>query len=134
MLNFPLEKVYVACSNLQHVQNWWGPKGFTNTFHKFDFEEGGQWSFIMHGPDGKNYPNECTFLIIVPNEMIILNHDSKPFFQLVLGFTKINEHSTNILFKQVFLTAKECENIKVFAKEKNEENLDRLELELQRMS
>src|SRR5207253_34758 len=31
------------------------------TFNTCDFKPGGRWSFIMHGPDGRSYPNENVF-------------------------------------------------------------------------
>ncbi|EMO29454.1 toxin-antitoxin system, toxin component domain protein [Leptospira interrogans serovar Bataviae str. HAI135] len=45
----------------EHVIHWWGPKGFTNTFETMDVRPGGIWKFIMHGPDGTDYPNLIVF-------------------------------------------------------------------------
>ncbi|MGB5026600.1 MAG: SRPBCC domain-containing protein, partial [Saprospiraceae bacterium] len=45
------ELVFRAWSEPNHLKNWWGPAGFTNTFNEFDFRVGGKWRFIMHGPD-----------------------------------------------------------------------------------
>jgi len=56
--SFPQELVFRAWSEPDHLKNWWGPAGFTNTFIEFDFRVGGKWSFIMHGPDKGNYANE----------------------------------------------------------------------------
>ena len=58
ILNFPQELVFKAWSTPEHLKNWWGPKGFTNTFHEFDFREGGIWKFTMHGPERGNFENE----------------------------------------------------------------------------
>lgn len=44
--------------------HWWGPGGFTNTLEKMDFRVGGEWSHIMHGPDGTDYPNKSIFTVI----------------------------------------------------------------------
>lgn len=49
VVNAPREVVYRVWSEPEHLKNWWGPAGFTNTIHEFDFREGGRWSFIMHG-------------------------------------------------------------------------------------
>ena len=48
ILNTPREIVYRAWSEPEHLKNWWGPAGFTNTFNEFDFKVGGKWNFIMH--------------------------------------------------------------------------------------
>jgi uncharacterized protein YndB with AHSA1/START domain len=53
-----------------HLKNWWGPKGFTNTFNEFDLRPGGKWSFVMHGPDKGNYVNECEFVKIEKPKLI----------------------------------------------------------------
>ena len=50
-------QVYAALGDPARVARWWGPAGFTNTIHTFDFRPGGTWRLTMHGPDGKDYPN-----------------------------------------------------------------------------
>lgn len=56
-----VEQVFAAFSDPGRLARWWGPAGFTNTFTNCEFKAGGRWSFIMHGPDGKNYKNEIVF-------------------------------------------------------------------------
>ncbi|MFY9150909.1 MAG: SRPBCC domain-containing protein [Prolixibacteraceae bacterium] len=62
------ENIFAAFSNPERLEKWWGPSGFSNTFNQFQFNPGGKWTFIMHGPDGSNYPNESEFIEIVLNE------------------------------------------------------------------
>ena len=87
----------------------------------------------MHGPDKGHFPNEVVFVKIEKPELIVLNHVSSPQFQVVALFEEVAYNKTNLTFKIVFGTAEECEQIKDFAVDKNEENLDRLEAELGRM-
>ena len=134
ILNFPRQIVYRAWTEPEHLKNWWGPKGFTNTFHEFDLRVDGKWNFIMHGPDHTNYPNESEFVKIVEPELLILNHLSNPVFQIVAEFEKMAAHSTKVIFRMVFGTQEECERLRSYAPEKNEENFDRLETELQKMT
>jgi uncharacterized protein YndB with AHSA1/START domain len=54
-------KVFAAFEQLVRLAQWWGPNGFTNTFAQFDFTPGGRWVFVMHGPNGADYPNENVF-------------------------------------------------------------------------
>ncbi|MCA9787563.1 MAG: SRPBCC domain-containing protein, partial [Candidatus Cloacimonetes bacterium] len=35
------EQVFAAMSDPERVARWWGPDGFTNTIHQFDFTVGG---------------------------------------------------------------------------------------------
>ncbi len=46
VFNAPRAMVWSARSNPEHLAQWWGPDGFTNTFHEFDFRPGGHWRFI----------------------------------------------------------------------------------------
>ena len=62
-----IKLMWEVWTNPEHIANWWGPKGFTNTIHQMDFQEGGEWKFTMHGPDGKNYPNRSIFKEIIPS-------------------------------------------------------------------
>ncbi len=60
ILNVPQEKVFEAFRNPDILARWWGPEGFTNTFHTFDLRPGGIWEFVMHGPKWKRLPEqEC---------------------------------------------------------------------------
>jgi uncharacterized protein YndB with AHSA1/START domain len=126
--------VFSAWTDPEHLKNWWGPAGFTNTFNEFDLRVGGRWDFIMHGPEKGHYHNECVFIRIEKPSLIAWDRLSKPIFKVVATFEEVAEDSTRIVFRQVFSSAAECNKVKKFAVEKNEENFDRLELELAKMS
>jgi uncharacterized protein YndB with AHSA1/START domain len=132
IINAPRETVYNAWTYPEHLINWWGPKGYTNTFIEFDLRPSGKWNFVMHGPEGENYINECIFLKIIPPELIIWNHLSFPKFQMVASFREL-QGKTEVTFKMVFKTAEECDKIKLYMYGKNEENLDKLEEEIGKM-
>jgi uncharacterized protein YndB with AHSA1/START domain len=119
--------VFSAWTNPELLKQWWGPKGFTNTFHEFDLRNGGHWKFIMHGPDGGNYPNESVFNEIKEPERIVLNHISKPHFLLTVHFQEAGDNKTKLIFEQLFSTVEEYNKVKGFAIGANEENMDRLE-------
>jgi len=130
IFNAPNELLYRAWAEPAHLKNWWGPAGFTNTFNEFDFRVGGKWSFVMHGPDKGNYANECEFIKIEKPSLIAWKRHSQPIFQVVALFEKINSNQTKLIFKMLFDTANECEKLKKFVVDKNEENFDKLEIEL----
>lgn len=133
IINKPRDLVYAAWADPDHLKNWWGPKGFTNTFTEFDFRPGGKWSFIMHGPEKGNYPNECEFTRIEKPSLIAWKRISKPLFQVVVTFNEVSESKTKVGFKMIFDTAEECDKLKPFVVDKNEENFDKLEMELLKM-
>lgn len=131
---FPRRLVYRAWTEPEHLRNWWGPNGFTNTFHLFDFRVGGRWSFMMHGPEKGHYPNECTFVAIREPELLVWDRQSKPIFQVEVNFDERGENETRVTFRQKFATEEECSKLRKYVPEKNGENMDRLESELKKMS
>lgn len=130
---FPIKLLFRAWSEPEHLKNWWGPKGFTNTFHQFDFREGGRWTFTMHGPEKGHYQNDVEFISIKEPFLIEWKRISKPLFNVLATFEEVDSNSTHVIFRQIFETVEECNKIKPFAIEKNEENFDRLEEELKKM-
>lgn len=50
-------RLFRAWTNADELARWWGPRGFTNTFHAFDARPGGRWVFTMHGPTGGKFEN-----------------------------------------------------------------------------
>ena len=85
LLNAPVELVWEVFINPEHIKNWWGPNGFTNTMHKMDVKPGGAWEFIMHGPDGTDYPNKSVFKEVVPHSLIVFDHYA-PNFTTTINF------------------------------------------------
>jgi uncharacterized protein YndB with AHSA1/START domain len=75
-LDAPRELVWRAFTEPEHLIQWWGPDGFTNTFHEIDVRPGGVWRFIMHGPDGTDYDNFVRYLEVVRPERLIFDHGS----------------------------------------------------------
>jgi uncharacterized protein YndB with AHSA1/START domain len=69
----PLE-VFEVFTTPEHLGRWWGPDGFTTTTASMDFRPGGEWRFMMHGPDGTDYPNLITYEEIRPGELLSFLH------------------------------------------------------------
>jgi uncharacterized protein YndB with AHSA1/START domain len=55
-----------------------GPDGFTTTTRSFEFRPGGVWDFVMHSPDGTDYPNWIQWLEIEPPDRIVFLHGDRP--------------------------------------------------------
>ena len=88
----------------------------------------------MHGPDKGNYHNECEFIKIDRPSLIAWKRYSKPLFQVVATFDEMPGGKTKVIFRMIFDTAEECAKLKVYVVDKNEENFDRLEAELSKMT
>lgn len=124
----PPESVFEAWTNPDLLKIWWGPKDFTNTFEVFEPKPGGTWRFVMHGPGGVgNYKNEVVFETVDKPNLIVWNRVSKPLFRVVASFEETAEANTLLTFRMQFGSKEECDKIRPFAPEKNEENFDRLE-------
>jgi uncharacterized protein YndB with AHSA1/START domain len=133
-VNASKENVFKAWSDPVHLAQWWGPKGFTNTFHEFDFVPGGRWKLTMHGPKAGHYENESIFREIVANHLVIWDRVSKPLFAVAVTFEQLETNRTKITFRMIFESEAECNKVKTVAVPSNEENFDRLEQELKKIT
>jgi uncharacterized protein YndB with AHSA1/START domain len=127
IFNAPRELVFRAWTEPDHIAQWWGPKGFTNTFYEFDLKPGGRWRFTMHGPDGVNYPNESVFVEIVAFERIVFRHVVPPRFLATATFDE-QGNKTLLTWRMLFETSKLRDAVidKHNAAEGLKQNLDKL--------
>lgn len=123
------ESVFGAFKDPVRLARWWGPDGFTNSFHRFEFRQGGPWEFTMHGPDGTDYPNQSEFAEIIPNAKVRIRHINQPHFELSITLES-SPTGTCISWHQVFENAEFAENMRRFLERANEQNLDRLAFEV----
>jgi uncharacterized protein YndB with AHSA1/START domain len=134
VLDAPRERVFEAFRDPERLARWWGPAGFTNTFQEFDLRPGGEWRFVMHGPNGADYPNHSVIVEVVRPERIVFDHVSRPQFRMTITLAEPAANQTQITWSMGFATAAECDRIRAFAEGANEQNLDRLAAELTRMT
>ncbi len=130
LLAAPPDLVFQAYSDPKRLARWWGPNGFTNTFHEFNFHPNGTWRYDMRGPDGTIYPNKSVFEEVTP-ERIVLRH-LEPMHHFVMTMTLAAESGghTRLTWRMTHDSPEECAKVRPFVPRCNEENLDRLEAEL----
>jgi uncharacterized protein YndB with AHSA1/START domain len=106
-ISAPRELVFEAFTQVRHLSRWWGPEGFTTSTRSFEFSAGGDWDFVMHGPDGTDYQEWITWTEIVPPERIALVHgesrDDPNAFESLLTFEPAGA-MTRIVMRTVFPT------------------------------
>lgn len=107
--NAPRDLVFSAWTDPRHVANWWGPRGFSTTTHEMEVRPGGQWRFIMHGPDGTDYPNLITYREVVRPERLVYTHigdtDNDPHtFVSTATFDDLGGDKTQVTLRAVFQT------------------------------
>ena len=100
----PRELVFDVWTDPNHIANWWGPRGFTTTTHVMDVRPGGEWRFIMHGPDGTDYDNEIVYLEVVRPERLVYTHGPAPIFDVTVTFTE-EGGKTRVTMRSIFASA-----------------------------
>ncbi|MCJ0743690.1 SRPBCC domain-containing protein [Pedobacter montanisoli] len=134
LLDVPVDLVWKVWTEAEHIANWWGPIGFTNTIQQMDVRVEGEWRLIMHGPDGKNYPNRSIFKEIIPLGKIVFQHFN-PNYEATIVF-RSKEDKTLIKWTMLFETVELFETVvKVFKADQGLlQNIEKLENYLQRLS
>ena len=105
----PRELVWRAWTEQAHVDKWWGPTGFRNATTSMAVKPGGVWQFVMHGPDGTDYPNRIRYQEVVKPEKLVFLHDSgkdndPEEFHVTVTF-EVEGNKTKVTMKTVFKTA-----------------------------
>jgi uncharacterized protein YndB with AHSA1/START domain len=127
----PRELVWKVWTDAKHIALWWGPNGFTNTIHSMDVKPGGEWRYIMHGPDGTNYPNRIVYREVVKPERLVYDHSGDEVgdihtFRATITFAE-REAKTQIRMASVFPSVAARDAVLKFgAVEGGEQTLDRL--------
>lgn len=114
-LNASREKVWKVWTRPEHLKNWWGPDGFTITHREMDVRSGGTWRFLMHGPDGRDYPNKIIFREVLEPELLVYKHESdddeaSADFQVTVTFEQQGS-KTRLTMRMVFESAEELNRI-----------------------
>ena len=133
-LNAPIDLVWEAWITPEHLAQWWGPNGFTNTISEMNLTPGGEWHMVMHGPDGKDYTNKSIFKEIIPFKKIVYQHVSAPGFTATIQFEAQGEQ-TLLKWHILFESAEQFIHVvKTFkADEGLKQNIERLNVYLVKM-
>ncbi|HSH80500.1 MAG TPA: SRPBCC family protein [Herpetosiphonaceae bacterium] len=126
----PCEVVFRAFTDPDVLARWWGPEGFSNTFHAFDPRPGGAWRLVMRGPDGTDYEITKEFIDIVVPERIVLRHvEPMHGFRMTMTFAD-ESGKTGLTWRMVFDAVEDAERAREAIVEANEQNFDRLQAQL----
>lgn len=131
LLNAPIELVWEVWTNPEHIKNWWGPDGFTNTISIMDLKPGGEWNLTMHGPDGTDYRNESIFKEVVRHKKLVYEHLTGPKFTATIEFEEQGD-KTMLNWHLLFRNKEEfIQTVKTFkADEGMKQNVEKLEIYL----
>lgn len=73
-----------------------------------DVRAGGEWVYVMHGPDGRTYDNRIRFVEVIKPERLVYLHDSgkdidPQEFQSIITFEAIGKQ-TKVTLRSIFKT------------------------------
>jgi uncharacterized protein YndB with AHSA1/START domain len=98
----PREKVYRAWTEPKLLKQWFAPKPWTTPGAALDVRPGGSSMIVMRDPDGKDYPNQGTYLEVVENEKLVFTDaftaawepSEKPFMLAIVTFDDLGDGKT----------------------------------------
>jgi uncharacterized protein YndB with AHSA1/START domain len=108
--NAPIQLVWQAWTQPEHIAQWWGPKGMETKVIAHDFRIGGAWKYVMTMPDGNEFIADGIYSDIVELEKIFSSANFKPMTEGVEIQSLFEEagDKTNFTFNCVHATEEYC--------------------------
>ncbi|MBZ0201799.1 MAG: SRPBCC family protein [Ignavibacteria bacterium] len=115
IINAPRELVFEVWTDPKHLEKWWGPDGFSLSTSEYDLKSGGVWRFIMHGPDGKDFPNRVVFTEVSKPSLLKYRHtgdDETEWikFEVIITFEDLG-NKTRLKMESVFETKEDLQRV-----------------------
>jgi uncharacterized protein YndB with AHSA1/START domain len=131
VFNAPRELVFKAWMDPKHIDQWWGPHGFTTLTSCMNAVNGGAWHYLMRHEQYGEFNNRIVYREIVWPERLVYTHDSgidadPSAFEVTVSFVAQGA-KTKLTMHSVFSSAAELERVKGFgAIEGGNQTLERL--------
>lgn len=115
VLDAPRRTVWKAWTEPDEIREWWGPRGFSTSTEKMDLKPKGEWKFVMHGPDGRDYKNKVVYIEIVKPERLVYRHsgdgDTESIrFHVTVTFAE-KDGKTELTMRSIFESAEELKRV-----------------------
>lgn len=110
-LKAPIQLVWDAWTQPEHIAKWWGPKGMETKVIEHNFAVGGSWKYSMEMPDGNEFIAEGVYSEIVHLQKIITSADFKPMtegVELQILLEEEGDNTTIFTFNVVHPTEEYC--------------------------
>lgn len=110
IFNAPIQLVWEAWTQPEHIAQWWGPKGMETKVIAHDFRIGGVWKYAMTMPDGNEFIADGIYSDILKLEKIFSSANFKPMTEGVEIQSLFEEagDKTNFTFNCVHATEEYC--------------------------
>jgi uncharacterized protein YndB with AHSA1/START domain len=108
--NAPINTVWEAWTQPEHIMQWWAPKGMKIEVIEHDFKVGGRWKYTMPMPNGMDFISEGEYLEIVAFKKIVTTANFKPMTEGVEMHVLFEENgmTTNFTFSVRHATEEYC--------------------------
>jgi uncharacterized protein YndB with AHSA1/START domain len=74
LLDAPRALVFEAWTKPEHLDRWWGPRGFRTATDAMDVRPGGSWRYVMRHDEHGSFDNLITYREVVPDERLVYSH------------------------------------------------------------
>ena len=74
----PVELVWEAWTEPEHLSQWWGPKGMPINIVEHSFMVGGKWKYVMPMANGGEFISEGQYSEIIKFEKIVTSANFRP--------------------------------------------------------
>jgi uncharacterized protein YndB with AHSA1/START domain len=131
VFNAPRTLVFQAFTDPQHVDHWWGPRGFKTETANMDVRPGGAWNYVMRHQQHGEFKNRVVYRKVLRPERLEYTHDSgvdgdPSAFEVTIVFEDLGAE-TKVTMRSVFSSVAELERVKGFgAVEGGNQTLERL--------
>ena len=105
----PRALVWQAFTDPERLAHWWGPRGFTTRTQRMNVRPGGDWRFVMIGPDGHEYQNLINYLEVEAPARLRYRHggevETEPVdFEVVVTLESegANAERTRVTMRSIF--------------------------------
>lgn len=107
----PIELVWEAWTEAEHIIKWWGPKGMETKVETHEFKVGGQWKYTMVMPDGNLFIAEGEYLEIEEKTKIVSTANFRPMTEGVEMHALFNSigDKTEFTFSVIHETVEYCQ-------------------------
>lgn len=130
-LGFEPAQVWSAMTQPSRLARWWGPEGHSNVFSLCDMRPGGQWLFDSMGPDRLRRTHRSIVESLEVQQGWVIRHIVPPLSRLSVRLTRAEGGGTRVDWCQQFDDEALARELRWKVMDANEQNLDRLNRELQ---
>ena len=110
VFNAPVQVVWDAWTQAEHIGKWWGPPAMPLEVVEHDFRVGGNWKYTMSMPDGGTFVSEGAYKEIIEGEKIVTSANFRPMtegVELVVLFREEGD-KTHFTFHCIHPTEAYC--------------------------